>query len=315
MEKITIVECSPIEGFKVLKSGTTLKDKVDLINHMSKSGIQKIQVASFIHPKLFPELADAEEIVKLIDRQHGTIYGGLAPSEIACRRAILTDLDEISVVIAASDTYNEVTFGLSTRKLINKILPSIIKIALNEGKSVRAYIATSFGCPYEGDVPISELLEIASKLDFLGVSQISIGDSVGVGNPISVRKVISSLIELDLEADLAVHLHDTRGMGLVNAMAAFESGIRIFDTAVGGMSAKPFGAPDQEIFNWNIPTEDLVNMFESIGVKTEIDMDILLSCVSKAEKMFKWKCPGHILRSGVNHKLFKPPEKLKLSDY
>lgn len=315
MEKINIVECSPVEGFKVLKSGIPLKEKVDLINNMSKSGIQKILVASFIHPKLIPQLADAEEIVKLIDKQPGVVYGGLAPSEIACRRAISTGLDEISVVVATSDTYNKVTFGLSTRKLINKILPAIIKIALNEEKRVRAYIATSFGCPYEGNIPFSELLEIASKLDFLGVSQISIGDSVGVGNPISVRKVISSLIELDLKADLSVHFHDTRGMGLVNAMAAFESGIRIFDTAVGGMSAKPFGAPDQEILNWNIPTEDLINMFESIGVKTGVNMGKLLSCVSKAEKMFKGKCSGHILSAGSNNKLFKPPEKLRLSDY
>lgn len=315
MENINIVECSPIEGFKVLKSGTHLKEKVNLINRMSKSGVQKIQVASFIHPKLFPQLADAEEIVKLIDKQPGVIYGGLAPNEIACRRAISTGLDEISVVIAASDTYNNVTFGHSTRKLINKILPSIIKIVLNEGKSVRAYIATSLGCPYEGNVPISKVSEIASKLDFLGVNQISIGDSLGVGNPKSVREVISSLIGLDLKAELAVHFHDVRGMGLVNAMAAFESGIRTFDTAVGGMSEKPFGAPDQEIFNWNIPTEDLVNMFESIEVKTGIDMDVLLSCVSMAEKMYERKCSGHILRAGVNNKLFKPPEKLKLSDY
>lgn len=315
MEKITVVECAPIEGFKLVKRDTALKEKVDLINNLSKSGIPKIQAVSFVHPKLLPQLADAEEVMKSIDKRPGVTYGGLTPSEIACRRAVLTDVDEITVAMAASDTYNQVAFGQSSRELMNKILPSIIKIALNEKKGIRAYIATSFGCPYEGDVAISELIDIVSKLDFLGANQISICDSVGVATPMSVRKVVSSLIELELKADLSVHFHDTRGMGLVNAMAAFESGIRIFDTAIGGMSAKPFGAPKQQITNWNIPTEDLVNMFESIGVKTGTDMDVLLSCVSKAEKMLKRKCPGHILRAGVNKKLFKPPAKLSLSRY
>jgi hydroxymethylglutaryl-CoA lyase len=138
---------------------------------------------------------------------------------------------------------------------------------------------------------------------------------VGVGTPLKVGKVVSSLIDLNLSADLAVHIHDTRGMGLVNAMAAFEGGIKTFDTAVGGMSAKPFGAPNQDITNWNIPTEDLVNMFESIGVQTDVNLDELLQCVSMAEKMLKTKCPGHILRAGANNKLFRPPDKLRLSHF
>lgn len=315
MEEITVVECAPIEGFRLLKGNTALKEKVDLINNLSKSGIPKIAAVSFIHPRLIPQFADAEEVMKSIDKRAGVTYVGMTPSEIACRRAVLTDIDEILVVVAASDTYNQVTFGYSSRELIDKILLSIIRIALHEGKGVRAYITTAFGCPYEGDVAISEVVEIASKLDFLGVNQISICDSTGVATPMSVREVVSSLMETDLKADLAVHFHDTRGMGLVNAMAAFESGVRIFDTAVAGMSAKPFGAPNMSVTNWNIPTEDLVNMFESMGVRTGIDMDVLLSCVSTAEKMLERKCPGHILRAGVNNKLFQPPEKLRLSHY
>ena len=307
MEEITVVECAPIEGFKLLKRDTALKEKVDLINRLAESGISKIGAVSFVHPRLMPQFADAEEVMKSIDKRPGVTYIGLTPNEIACRRALVTNIDEILVVVAASDTYNQVTFGHSLREAINKILPSIIKIALNEGKGIRAYIMTAFGCPYEGNVAMSEVVEIAYKLDFLGVNQISLSDSTGAATPTIVRELVSTLMKTDLKADLAVHFHDARGMALVNAMAAFETGIKIFDTAVAGMSAKPFGEPKELLANWNIPTEDLVNMFESMGVRTGVDMDVLLSCVSKAEKMLKKKCPGHILRSGVNNRLFQPP--------
>ena len=311
MEKITVVECGPLEGAKLLHKDTALKDKVDLINKLTEGGITKIVTVSFTHPRLMPQFSDAEELMKSIDKKSGVTYVGLTPNEIACRRAVNTAIDEILVAVAASDTYNQVTVGQSLREVIHKLLPSVIKIALNEGKGVRAYITASFGCPYEGNVAISEVADIASKLDFLGVNQISLSDSAGVATPVSVREVVSALIKTRLKAELAVHFHDTRGLALVNAMAAFESGIRIFDTAVAGMSARPFGAPN-ELTNWTIPTEDLVNMFESMGVRTGIDMNVLLSCVSRVEGMLKRRCPGHILRAGVNNKLFQAPEKVKM---
>lgn len=312
MEEISIVECAPIDGFKMLGRDVSLMEKANFIDKLSETGITHIQAASFIHPKLMHQLGDAEQLTKSIKKNSDVTYIGLTPNEIACRRAILTDIDEVLIMVAASETFNHVTTGHSLRETMNKILPSIIHIALNEGKSVRVYILAAFGCPYEGKISISKVTELVSKLDFMRVNEISLSDTPGLATPMFAKEVISTLLQMEINARLAVHFHDTRGMAIANAFTAFEQGIKIFDTAVGGMSTKPFGIPNQQVTSWNIPTEDLVNMFESMGIKTGIDLDLLLGCASMAEKMLKRQLSGHIIRAGANNKIFKPPQRLKI---
>ena len=313
MARITIVECAPRDGMILGKGDISSEEKASFIDELSLTGIKKIEAVSFVHPRLIPMIGDAEDVMKLIQKTTGTSYIGVTPSEVACRRAILTDIDDILVLVAASETFNQVALGYSLKQMINKILPSIINVALNDGKGVRAYILTSFGCPYEGNVPVRQVEELVSKLDFMKVNEISLVDSTGMATPVLVGELLSTLCKMALNAGLAVHFHDTRGMGMANAMAALEAGIRIFDTAVGGMSTLPFGAPEQQVSTWNIPTEDLVNMFESMGVKTGIDLDRLLSCVAIAEKMAGRKLTGHILRAGNTHRIFNTPKRLKIS--
>ncbi len=313
MARITIVECAPRDGMILGKGDISSEEKASFIDELSLTGIKKIEAVSFVHPRLIPMIGDAEDVMNLIQKTTGTSYIGVTPSEVACRRAMLTDIDDILVLVAASETFNQVALGYSLKQMINKVLPSIINVALNDGKGVRAYILTSFGCPYEGKISIRHVEELVSKLDFMKVSEISLVDSTGMATPALVRELLSTLCKMDLNAGLAVHFHDTRGMGMANAMVALEAGIRIFDTAVGGMSTIPFGAPEQQVSTWNIPTEDLVNMFESMGVKTGIDLDRLLSCVAIAEKMAGRKLTGHILRAGNTHRIFKTPQRLKIS--
>ena len=313
MAVLTIVECAPRDGMRLVKGDTSLEEKASFIDELSLTGIKKIEAVSFVHPQLLPRIGDAEDVMKLVQKRSGTSYIGVTPSEVACRRAMLTDIDDILVLVAASDVFNQVALGYSLREMMNKVLPSIINVALNKGKGIRAYILTSFGCPYVGNVPVRQVEELVSKLDFMKVNEISLVDSTGMATPMLVRELLSTLCKMDLNAGLAVHFHDTRGMGMANAMAAFEAGIKIFDTTVGGMSTLPFGAPEQQVSTWNIPTEDLVNMFESMGVKTGIDLDRLLSCVAIAEKMTGKKLTGHILRAGNTHQIFKTPQRLKIS--
>jgi len=313
MAEITIVECAPRDGIRLGEGNISLKDKSAFIDELSKTGLRKIEAVSFVHPRLIPQLGDAEDVMKSVKKKPGVTYIGLTPTEVACRRAILTNIDDILVLVAASEIFNQVALGYSLREMMNKVLPSIINVALSEGRGIRAYILTSFGCPYEGKVPIMKVEELVTRLDFMHVSEISLVDSSGMADPLNVKDLIRPLVELKLGANLAVHFHDTRGMGLANAMAAFEAGIRIFDTAVGGMSTKPFGVPDHNVTTWNIPTEDLVNMFESMGVKTGVDLDLLIACASMAEKMMKRKLTSHILRAGPNNKVFQPPQRLKIS--
>lgn len=313
MEEITIVECAPRDGIRLGKGNISLKSRSIFIDRLSETGLRKIEAVSFVHPRLIPQLGGAEKVMKLIKKKPGVKYIGATPTEVACRRAILTDIDDISVLVAASETFNQAALGYSLREMMNKVLPSIINVALSEGKGVRAYIMTSFGCPYEGKVPIMNVEELVSRLDFMHVTEISLVDSTGMADPLNVKDLLHPLVELNLNANLAVFFCDARGMGMANAIAAFEAGIRTFDTAVGGMSTKPFGAPGHNITTWNIPTEDLVNMFESMGVKTGIDLDLLLTCASMAEKMMKRKLTSHILRAGPNNKVFQSPQRLRIS--
>ncbi|MBW2109563.1 MAG: hydroxymethylglutaryl-CoA lyase [Deltaproteobacteria bacterium] len=311
-DEITIVECAPRDGMRLGKGDISLEEKASFIDELSLTGIKKIEAVSFVHPRLIPRIGDAEDVMKLIQKRSGTSYIGVTPSEVACRRAMLTNIDDILVLVAASEVFNQVALGYSLREMINKVLPSIINVALSKRKNIRTYILTSFGCPYEGNVPVRQVEELVSKLDFMKVSEISLVDSTGMATPVLVRELLSILCKMDLNAGLAVHFHDTRGMGMANAMAAFEAGIKIFDTAVGGMSTLPFGAPEQQVSKWNIPTEDLVNMFESMGIETGIDLDRLLCCVSMAEEMAGKQLSGHILRAGPTHRVFQPPQRLKL---
>ena len=314
MDEIVIVECAPRDGMRLAANDVSVEEKVSFIDALSLSGIKKIEAVSFVHPRFIPRIEDAEAVINQAVKRSATSYVGITPNEVACRRAMLTDIDEILILVAASDLFNQVALGYSLRTMMNKVLPAIINVASDQGKGVRAYILTAFGCPYAGPVSACQIEELVSRLEFMNVDEISLVDSTGMATPALVKKQLLPLLQMETRADLAVHFHDNRGMGMANVMAAFDAGIRIFDTAVGGMSVSPFGAPEQRMTNWNIPTEDLVNMFESMGIKTGIDLDRLLDCVVVAEKITGTKLPGHILGSGRTDRIFDAPKRLKLTN-
>ncbi len=314
MTEIAIVECAPRDGMRLAANDVSIEEKVSFIDALSAAGVKKIEAVSFVHPRFIPRIEDAEAVIKQLPKRLGTSYVGITPNEVACRRAMLTDIDDILILVAASDLFNQVALGYSLRTMMNKVIPAIINVAREQGKGVRAYILTAFGCPYAGPVSACQVEELVARLDFMSVNEISFVDSTGMATPVQVKKLLLPLLKMDLKSDLAVHFHDNRGMGMANAMAAFDAGIRIFDTAVGGMSVLPFGAPKQQVATWNIPTEDLVNMFESMGVKTGVDLDRLLDCVATAEKIVGKELTGHILKTGRTDRVFNAPKKLKLTN-
>jgi hydroxymethylglutaryl-CoA lyase len=184
---------------------------------------------------------------------------------------------------------------------------------LEKGKTIRVYLLAAFCCQYEGRVPIKDLVELVTKLAFMGVNEISLVDSPGMVNPKQVKETIAALIDLDLDANLAVHFHNTRGLGLVNCLAAYEAGIRIFDAAIGGLSGPPFGAPKMEVGSWNIPTEDLVYLFQEIGVNTGIRLDAIVNAVKFAQKLARRELSGHVLDAREAFEVSNFPEPLKLN--
>jgi hydroxymethylglutaryl-CoA lyase len=309
-EKVTIVEISPRDGLPDVCKGLSTADKVMFINKLSQTGFKKIECASFLHPRLLPLYSDAERVVGGIKKQSGVTYVGLVPNEIGCRRALITQIDEILMLVAASDVFNRVTIGRTLRETMNKTLPTIFEATGKSGKSIRIYILTAFGCPYTGVIPPDEVRELVLKLSYLGATEITLVDSTGMANPRKVKSLIKSILDLNLDIKLAVHFHNTRGAAIANCVAAYEAGIRIFDTSLGGMSGTPYGSMELDLGYWNVPTEDLVNLFEEMGIKTGIDFDRLLECVKIAEKFVGEQLPGHLLRANPNWVLAQAPDYL-----
>ena len=311
MADVTIVDTSPRDG-PVALPGIGTPEKIALANSLMQSGISKIDCVAFTHPRLRPEYADAEKVISTLDNRPGTAIIGLAPNEIACRRALNTRVDEIGILVAGSESFNQSVLGISIKKTLYKTFPAIIQVCQEKGKTVRAYILTAFSCQYEGRVSTDAIVELSSILAHLGVNEISLVDTPGMANPKQVKETIGALQDLHLEANLAVHFHNTRGLGLANCFAAYEAGIRIFDTAIGGLSGTPFGTPKMNVGCWNVPTEDLVYLFNEIGVNTGINLDALLDSLNVARKLAGQDLSGHVLKARTVFEVSNFPEPLKI---
>ena len=312
MTDVTIVDTSPRDGPVAIPEIRTA-EKVALAKRLMQSGLTKIDCVAFTHPRIRPEFADAEEVINALDKKSEVTIIGLAPNEIACRRALNTKVDEIGTLVAASESFNRAVMGISIKETLFKTLPAIFQACFEKGKTIRVYLLAAFCCQYEGRVPIKDLVELVTKLAFMGVNEISLVDSPGMVNPKQVKETIAALIDLDLDANLAVHFHNTRGLGLVNCLAAYEAGIRIFDAAIGGLSGPPFGAPKMEVGSWNIPTEDLVYLFQEIGVNTGIRLDAIVNAVKFAQKLARRELSGHVLNAREAFEISNFPEPLKLN--
>lgn len=308
---VTLVEVSPRDGLPAVCDGLSTAEKIRYINKLSETGLRKIECASFTHPRLLPEGYDAERLIAGIAKKPEVTYVGLVPNEIGCRRAVITQIDEILILLAASDTFNMLNLGRSLKESLHKALPSILETAAQNRRSVRVYVMTAFGCPYTGRIRPEEVAQLVLKLAYMGVSEIALVDSTGMANPKTVRETIGAVAEQSLDIKLAVHFHNTRGAAIANCMAAYEAGVRIFDTSLGGMSATPYGASELDLGYWNVPTEDLVQLFEEMGIRTGIDLEGLLECVRMAEKMAGRALPGHILRARPASQIFEIPQYLK----
>jgi len=312
MADVTIVDSSPRDGPVALPAIHT-SEKIALTNSLLQSGLSKIDCVAFTHPRIRPEYADAEKVIQALNKGPEVTVVGIAPNEIACRRALNTKVDEIGTLVAASESFNKSVLGISIRETLYKAFPAIFQACREKGKSIRVYILAAFHCQHEGRVPLENLVELASKLAFMGVNEISLVDTPGMANPKQVKETVAALLDLNLSANLAVHFHNTIGLGLVNCLAAYETGIRIFDAAIGGLSGTPFGAPTMEVGSWNIPTEDLAYLFHEIGVDTGINLEAIVDSVKFAQKLAQKELSGHVLKA---RKTFVPsnyPQPLKLN--
>ncbi|ABO66820.1 MULTISPECIES: hydroxymethylglutaryl-CoA lyase [Geobacillus] len=268
--KVTIKEVGPRDGLQNEASPVATADKIAWINLLSETGLSYIEVTSFVHPKWIPQLADAAEVAAGIRRKDGVTYAALVPNEKGLERALRVGVDEVGVFMSASETHNQKNIN-KTIAATFPVLEGVVKAAKQERKTVRGYVSTVFGCPYEGTVAVDQVLMVADRLFAMGVDELSLGDTIGVATPKQVEDVLAEVLRRFPAEQIAMHFHDTRGTALANILVSMEMGITTFDSSLGGLGGCPY-APGA---SGNVATDDLVYMLHGMGVETGIDVEQL----------------------------------------
>ncbi|ASS91224.1 hydroxymethylglutaryl-CoA lyase [Aeribacillus pallidus] len=263
---VTIKEVGPRDGLQNEKTAIATEDKIAWINQLSKTGLTYIEITSFVHPKWIPQLADALDVAAGIERAPGVTYAALVPNQKGLENALTTQVDEISVFMSASETHNQKNINKSISDTF-PILTAVVQGAKRAKKTVRGYLSTVFGCPYEGEVSIEQVAAISERLFEMGVDELSLGDTIGVATPRQVEAVLNSLLKRFPKEKLSMHFHDTRGTALANVLLSLEMGITTFDSSLGGLGGCPY-APGA---SGNVATDDLLYMLHGMDIATGID--------------------------------------------
>ena len=292
-DRVSVYEVSPRDGLQNESVTVPTTRKARLIEALVAAGVERIEVTSFVSPKWIPQLADAEEVIGLLPRG-ATRYSALCPNARGLERAKKTGIKELAVFVSASETHNRRNVNDTVQGTLAKFR-DVIRPAVDAGLSVRGYVSTLWGCPYEGEIDPRAGLRIARELIDQGCYQVSLGDTIGVGTPKQTQEILRMfLAELPVE-QLALHLHDTRGTALANVLVGLDLGIRTFDASVGGLGGCPY-APGAA---GNLATEDLVYMLHGMGVPTGIDLDKLWEAGKVAAAVVGHELSGKVHCAGV----------------
>ncbi len=292
--RVSVYEVSPRDGLQNESAQVATHAKVRLIEALVDAGISRIEVGSFVASKWVPQMADADEVCRMIERRPGVTYAGLCPNARGLDRALAAKIDEIAVFVSASETHNIKNVNKTIQQTLKAFEP-VIGPAVAAGLKVRAYVSTMWGCPYEGDIDPKRGLELAKHLLGAGCYQVSLGDTIGVGTPIQTEKILDLFAAtLPLE-QIALHLHDTRGTALANVLVGLQAGITTFDASVAGLGGCPY-APGAA---GNLATEDLVYTLDGMGIETGIDIEKLWQAGQVAEAIVGRELPGKVHRAGV----------------
>lgn len=303
--RIYIQEVVTRDGFQAEDQFIPTEEKISLINNLSRAGYAKIEVTSFTSPKAIPMLADAEAVMRGIDRVPGVEYTVLIPNLKGAERALSVGVDEFNLVMSVSEAHNQANLKMS-REDSFKALLTVIELAHQNKTAVNVSLSTSFGCPMSGPTPHSELMRWIDRFSDLGVRGISICDTTGMANPAQVQEICEQAQSKHPKLQWTLHFHNTRGMGLANALAALNTGIERFDSSLGGLGGCPY-APGA---TGNICTEELVHMFDLMGENTQMNIDLLLKCSSDLQKLVGRILPSQLLMAGKVDVLHQPPCQL-----
>lgn len=269
--RVKIVEVGPRDGLQNEKQPIDAATKIELVNRLSESGLAYIEAGSFVSPNAVPQMAGSEAVFEGIDRRAGVTYAALTPNLKGLDRAVEAGADEVAIFASASESFSQANINCSIAESLQRFEP-VVRRASAAGLRVRGYVSCIAGCPYEGAVPVEQVRRVASDLIGLGCCEVSLGDTIGVGTPGVIRRVIEACAE-DVGVDrLAVHLHDTYGQALANLYAALQEGVWVVDSSVAGLGGCPY-APGA---SGNVATEDVVYMLNGLGIEHGIDLDQLV---------------------------------------
>ena len=270
-EKIQIVEVGPRDGLQNEKEWVPTETKISLIEKLADAGLTKIEATSFVSPKWVPQLKDAHEVFTGIKRIAGVSYPVLTPNMKGFERALEADAKEIAVFSAASEAFSQKNTNCSIEESINLFQP-VLDEATKTNIPVRGYISCVLGCPYQGNVAVEDVVNLAAKMTEMGCFQISLGDTIGAGTPVQAKRMVQKVSEKVPVSKLALHFHDTRGQALANIYACLELGVTVIDASVAGLG----GCPYAKGATGNVATEDVVFMLHGMDIETGIDLNKLI---------------------------------------
>ena len=294
-DSVMVMEVSPRDGLQNEPVDVSTEDKLMLIDRALEAGARRIEVASFVHPKLMPRMADAEAVCRGLPQRGDVRYTGLVLNRRGYERLLATErLDEVGIVVAASDDFGRRNQGMSVSEGL-AMATDILKDARRRGLDAQVTISVAFGCPFQGPVAADRVMEIARALADAGPVELALADTIGVAVPVQVRALFERLKRLvGDELPLRAHFHDTRNMGIANAAAALEAGVATLDASIGGIGGCPF-APDA---TGNIATEDLVYLLDHSGVSHGMDLEELIRTAGWLEGVLGKEVPSALLRAG-----------------
>jgi hydroxymethylglutaryl-CoA lyase len=289
--KVTLTEVGPRDGFQFEAQVLPIDVKVDVVAGLVAAGLRHIQVVSFVHPARVPQMADAETLLQRLPRLPDVFYNGLVLNERGLERALSAGLPSVEISVSASDTHS--------RRNVNRSFDAalvqgsgMVQTAKQRGLHVRAGVQCALGCVYEGEVPVDRVVAMLTRFRDLGADAAVVSDTTGMGSPVSVKRLLDRLLPAIHPLPVILHLHDTRGTGLVNMLAGLEYGIDRFDTSLGGMGGCPFIAGAAG----NIATEDAVYFLETMGIATGVDRVRVAECALALEALLGRQLPGKMLR-------------------
>lgn len=302
--RISIREVGPRDGLQN-EAPVSTDAKVALIDALSATGVRRIEAVSFVRADAVPQMADAEEVWRRIARAEGVRYSALAPNRRGARRALDVGVREIELVVSASETHNMMNVRRSTAQSLDEIA-EVITLAHASSATVQVVVATAWGCPYEGEVPMNRVLDVAGRALDDGADSVSFGDTTGMATPNRVTHLVGAFRYSRPQAPLNLHFHDTRGAALANVLAALQLGVDDFDASVAGLGGCPY-APGA---SGNLCTEDLVHMVHDMGIGTDIDLAAMIVVAAGAEALMGRELPSHLLRAGPRTQLTAMPPGL-----